>query len=170
MGQGQLAPLALRILLGRDQAGNALADSIETTFASHTHTNWAFTKPGIYKLEVTYSATTTEGKDISSAPQTLTVAAGDAAIKDCANSKDGNEGEDTPKPGDEKPGDKPGEKKPDDNQPGGQKDKTSSLPKLEGLWGLVLPVVLAIIFQGFLNFYNDHRDQIAARFNGLLPR
>lgn len=121
--------------------------SIETTFASHTHTNWAFTKPGIYKLEVTYSATTREGKDISSAPQTLTVAAGDAAIKDCAKSKDGNEGEGTPKPGDEKPGDKPG-----DNQPGGQKDKTSSLPKLEGLWGLVLPVVLAIIFQGFLNF------------------
>ena len=70
--------------------------SIETTFASHTHTNWAFTKPGIYKLEVTYSATTTEGKDISSAPQTLTVAAGDAAIKDCAKSKDGNEGEGTP--------------------------------------------------------------------------
>lgn len=144
--------------------------SIETTFASHTHTNWAFTKPGTYKLEVTYSATTTEGKGISSAPQTLTVAAGDAAIKDCANSKDGNEGEDTPNPGDEKPGDKPGDKKPDANQPGGQKDKTSSMPKLEGLWGLVLPVVLAIIFQGFLNFYNDHRDQIAARFNGLLPR
>lgn len=135
--------------------------SIETTFASHTHTNWAFTKPGIYKLEVTYSATTTDDKEISSKPQTLTVAAGDTAITDCTSAEEDNPGGGSQKPGDQKPGEK---------KPEGGKDKTSSMPKLEGLWGLVLPVVLAIVFQGFLNFYNDHRDQIAARFNGLLPR
>ncbi len=143
--------------------------SIETTFASHTHTNWAFTKPGMYKLEVSYSATTTDGKEITSEPQTLTVAAGDAAIKDCVSAKDGNEGGN--KGGNKGEGnDKPGSTKPNDNKSSGEKGMTSSMPKLEGLWGLVLPVVLAIVFQGFLNFYNNHRGQIESRLNGLLHR
>ena len=135
--------------------------SIETTFASHTHSNWVFTKPGIYKLEVSYTATTTDGKEISSEPQVLTVAAGDAAIKDCASSKEGSEGEGTNTPGGKKPG---------NTKPSGDKGTTSSKPKLDSLWGLVLPSVVALIFQRLFNFYNDHRAQIEARFNGLLHR
>lgn len=135
--------------------------SIETTFASHTHSNWVFTKPGIYKLEVSYTATTTDGKEISSEPQVLTVAAGDAAIKDCASSKGGSEGEGTNPPGGKKPG---------NTKPSGDKGMTSSKPKLDSLWGLVLPAVVALIFQRLFNFYNDHRAQIEARFNGLLHR
>ena len=135
--------------------------SIETTFASHTHSNWVFTKPGIYKLEVSYTATTADGKEIASAPQVLTVAAGDAAIKDCASSKEGSEGEGTNTPGGKKPG---------NTKPSGDKGMTSSKPKLDSLWGLVLPAVVALIFQRLFNFYNDHRAQIEARFNGLLHR
>lgn len=135
--------------------------SIETTFASHTHSNWVFTKPGIYKLEVSYTATTADGKEISSEPQVLTVAAGDAAIKDCASSKEGSEGEGTNTPGGKKPG---------NTKPSGDKGMTSSKPKLDSLWGLVLPAVVALIFQRLFNFYNDHRAQIEARFNGLLHR
>lgn len=136
--------------------------SIETTFASHTHTNWAFTKPGIYKLDVTYTATTKDGKDITSAPQTLTVAAGDAAIADCVSAKGGKEDPSTPGT----PNTPDNSSKPDTSSKG----ITSSTPKLEGLWGLVLPVVLAIVFQGFLNFFNDHRQQIESRINGLFGR
>ena len=151
--------------------------SIETTFASHTHTNWAFTKPGIYKLEITYTATTKDGKDITSAPQALTVAAGDAAIKDCVSAK--GEGGSKGKGGSKDEGGSKGQggstgdgKKPENSSKpdASSKDVKSSKPKLQGLWGLVLPVVLAIVFQGFLNFYNDHRQDISARLNGLFGR
>ena len=140
--------------------------SIETTFASHTHANWAFTTPGIYKLDVTYTATTKDGKTITSAPQTLTVAAGDAALADCVSAKGGKDTPTRPHATDA-----PGSAPENSSKPGSSsKDITSSKPKLERLWGLVLPVVLAIIFQGFLNFFNDHRQQIEARLNGLFGR
>ena len=65
----------------------------------------------------------------------------------------------------------PGSAPENSSKPGSSsKDITSSKPKLERLWGLVLPVVLAIVFQGFLNFFNDHRQQIEARLNGLFGR
>ncbi len=140
--------------------------SIETTFASHTHANWAFTTPGIYKLDVTYTATTKDGKTITSAPQTLTVAAGDAALADCVSAKGGKDAPTNPDATDA-----PGNAPENSSKPGSSsKDVTSSKPKLDRLWGLVLPVVLAIIFQGFLNFFNDHRQQIEARLNGLFGR
>ena len=149
--------------------------SIETTFASHTHTNWAFTKPGIYKLEITYTATTKDGKDITSAPQALTVAAGDAAIKDCVSAKgeggSKDEGGSKGKGGSKDEGGSKGKAPENSSKPdASSKDMKSSKPKLQGLWGLVLPVVLAIVFQGFLNFYNDHRQDITARLNGLFRR
>ena len=60
--------------------------SIKTTFASHTHTSWAFTKPGIYDLEVSYSATTKDGTTVASQPQVLRFAIGKEATEHCANS------------------------------------------------------------------------------------
>ncbi len=58
---------------------------IETAYATHTHTNWAFTKPGIYTFDTWYSAKAKNGTALTSAKQTLTIAIGDAAVKDCQN-------------------------------------------------------------------------------------
>ena len=50
--------------------GEILVDStkddftIDTTFPTHTHTNWAFSKPGTYVFEVTYTAETTDGRSL----------------------------------------------------------------------------------------------------------
>ena len=128
--------------------------TVETTFASHTHANWAFTKPGIYELTVTYSATTRDGKDITSQPQTLTVAVGDAAIESCVSGKGGSESEQPSAPH-------------EPNNP--SREDSSSERVSKGLWSLVLPVVLAVIFQAFLNFFNDNCAQIESRLSGLLP-
>lgn len=59
--------------------------TIETTYAAHTHTNWAFSKPGIYELEMSYTATAKDGSKVASAPQVLTIAVGDAGIEECKN-------------------------------------------------------------------------------------
>ena len=108
----------------------------------------------MYELTVTYSATTRDGKDITSQPQTLTVAVGDAAIESCVSGKGGSESE-QPSATDEP------------NAPA--QEESSSARFSKGLWSLVLPVVLAVIFQAFLNFFNDHRAQIESRLSGLLP-
>lgn len=57
--------------------------TIETTYAAHTHANWAFSKPGIYELEMSYTATAKDGSKVASAPQVLTIAVGDAGIEEC---------------------------------------------------------------------------------------
>jgi putative ABC transporter-associated repeat protein len=44
---------------------------------THAHGNWAFTKPGLYRLAVAMSGTTTAGKAVSDT-RTLTIAVGDA--------------------------------------------------------------------------------------------
>ncbi|QGN49712.1 TIGR03773 family transporter-associated surface protein [Micromonospora sp. WMMD558] len=45
---------------------------------THTHGNWAFSKPGLYRLAVQMSGTTTAGKAVTDT-KTLTIAVGDSA-------------------------------------------------------------------------------------------
>lgn len=126
--------------------------TIETTFASHRHTHWAFTKPGIYTFEATYTATTTDGKELASEPQTLTFAIGDDAVKSCSTAA---------------PSDKPSEKPSDSAKPSKpSKPSEPSAPVGSSFnpWTLVLPAVLGVTFKAFYNFFRDNQDLIRERF------
>ncbi|WP_284784977.1 choice-of-anchor M domain-containing protein [Corynebacterium rhinophilum] len=151
--------------VGYDVLANSAENdhTIETTFASHRHTHWAFTKPGIYTFEATYTATTTDGKELASEPQTLTFAIGDDAVKSCS----------TPAPSDspsEKPSETPSEKPSDTTKPSKpSKPSEPSKPSAPGgssfnPWTLVLPAVLGITFKAFYNFFRDNQDLIRERF------
>lgn len=182
--------------------GEILVDStkddftIDTTFPTHTHTNWAFSKPGTYVFEVTYTAETTDGKKLASQPQHLTMAMGDKAIADCAVDKP------EPKPAPSSTSKAPAPKPAPSSTSAAPKPKpttkpapsstskapapkpapssTSATPKPkpkpqgEGSsfnpLSLVLPVVLATIFQAFFNFYRDHRAEIDRWMRGLTGR
>ncbi|WP_210386688.1 choice-of-anchor M domain-containing protein, partial [Corynebacterium sp. HMSC071F07] len=139
---------------GKDQV---LVDSskddftIDTVFPSHAHTNWAFSKPGVYKFDVTYTATTTDGKKVESEPQELLFTIGDEATNNCAKDKP------APKP----------EPKP---QPKPEKEGSSAEGSSFNPWSLVLPLVLATIFQAALNFIHDHRAEIDYWVKGITGR
>lgn len=160
--------------------GEILVDStkddftIDTTFPTHTHTNWAFSKPGTYVFEVTYTAETTDGKKLASQPQHLTMAMGDKAIADCAADKP------EPKPAPSSTSKAPAPKPAPSSTSAAPKPKPKPqpqpkpLPQGEGSsfnpLSLVLPVVLATIFQAFFNFYRDHRAEIDRWMRGLTGR
>ena len=131
--------------------------TIDTVFASHAHTNWAFSKPGVYKFDVTYTATTTDGKKVESEPQELLFTIGDEATNNCAKDKP------EPKP-DPKPQPKP-QPKPEKEKEGSSAEGSSFNP-----WSLVLPLVLATIFQAALNFIHDHRSEIDYWVKGITGR
>ncbi|WP_347307065.1 choice-of-anchor M domain-containing protein [Corynebacterium sp. SA-MJD20WY100] len=128
--------------LGQEQ--EVLMDStkgdhtIETTFAAHTHTSWAFSHPGVYTFDVTYDTTTKDGKKITPAPQTLTLAVGDQAIKDCKADLDNSHPSDEVKPTTAKPAPKLA---PKENGPSNSKPR-----------GWVIPVVLAGVFGALGSF------------------
>ncbi|OFT52468.1 hypothetical protein HMPREF3153_05180 [Corynebacterium sp. HMSC06C06] len=154
--------------------GEILVDStkddftIDTTFPTHTHTNWAFSKPGTYEFEVTYTAETTDGKKLASQPQHLTMAMGDKAIADCAADKP------EPKPAPSSTSKAPAPKPAPSSTSAAPKPKPKPQPQGEGSsfnpLSLVLPVVLATIFQAFFNFYRDHRAEIDRWMRGLTGR
>ncbi|HAT1251870.1 TPA: hypothetical protein JAK04_002303 [Corynebacterium striatum] len=164
----------------RGGPGEILVDStkddftIDTTFPTHTHTNWAFSKPGTYVFEVTYTAETTDGKKLASQPQHLTMAMGDKAIADCAADKP------EPKPAPSSTSKAPAPKPAPSSTSAAPKPKPKPqpqpkpLPQGEGSsfnpLSLVLPVVLATIFQAFFNFYRDHRAEIDRWMRGLTGR
>ena len=116
--------------------------TIETNFAAHAHTSWAFSNPGVYTFDVTYDTTTKDGKKITSAPQTLTLAVGDQAIKDCKADLDNSHPSDEVKPTTAKPAQKLA---PKENGPSNAKP-----------WGWVIPVVLAGVFGALGGFFRDH--------------
>ncbi|MFS0185462.1 choice-of-anchor M domain-containing protein [Corynebacterium striatum] len=164
--------------------GEILVDStkddftIDTTFPTHTHTNWAFSKPGTYVFEVTYTAETTDGKKLASQPQHLTMAMGDKAIADCAADKP--EPKPAPSSSSKAPAPKPAPSstsaapKPKPQPKPEPKPQPKPQPHEEGSsfnpLSLVLPVVLATIFQAFFNFYRDHRAEIDRWMRGLTGR
>lgn len=71
--------------------GEVLVDStkqdytINTTYAAHVHSHWAFSHPGVYELEVSYSGTLKDGTKVSSEGDTLTFLIGDDAVNTCLN-------------------------------------------------------------------------------------
>ena len=70
--------------------------SIESSFASHTHIHWGFSKPGVYTFDANYSAKSKEGHEWQSESQELVVTVGDDALETCKMPKPGAEQE--PKP------------------------------------------------------------------------
>ena len=70
--------------------------SIESSFASHTHIHWGFSKPGVYTFDANYSAKSKEGHEWQSESQELVVTVGDDALETCKMPKPGVEQE--PKP------------------------------------------------------------------------
>lgn len=137
--------------VGYDILANSAEDdhTIETTFASHKHTHWAFTKPGIYTFEATYTATTTDGKELASEPQTLTFAIGDDAVKSCSTAA---------------PSEKPSEKPSKPSKPSEPSKPSAPAGNSFNPWALVLPAVLGITFKAFYNFFRDNQDLIRERF------
>lgn len=177
--------------------GEILVDStkddftIDTTFPTHTHTNWAFSKPGTYVFEVTYTAETTDGKKLASQPQHLTMAMGDKAIADCAPDKPEPKPApaptttwDAPKPAPSSSSKAPAPKPAPSSTSAAPKPKPQPKPEPKpqpkpqpheesssfNPLSLVLPVVLATIFQAFFNFYRDHRAEIDRWMRGLTGR
>lgn len=56
---------------------------IETDIATHAHVGWAFSKPGVYRFETFYKATTKDGTNVSSAPETMTFVVGAQPGTEC---------------------------------------------------------------------------------------
>lgn len=121
-------------------------------------------------FEVTYTAETTDGKKLASQPQHLTMAMGDKAIADCAADKP------EPKPAPSSTSKAPTPKPAPSSTSAAPKPKPTPTPQpdKEGSsfnpLSLVLPVVLATIFQAFFNFYRDHRAEIDRWMRGLTGR
>ena len=133
-------------------ANSAAEDyTIETNFAAHTHTHWAFSKPGVYTFEATYTATGKDGKELKSEPQTLTFAVGDKTLDSCSSHKPNDSEVETPS---ERP-----DEKPDDAAKPEEPTGSSLSP-----WSLVLPAVLVVVFKAFYNFFRDNEDLIRRRF------
>ena len=133
-------------------ANSAAEDyTIETNFAAHTHTHWAFSKPGVYTFEATYTATGKDGKELKSEPQTLTFAVGDKTLDSCSSHKPNDSEGETPS---ERP-----DEKPDDAAKPEEPTGSSLSP-----WSLVLPAVLVVVFKAFYNFFRDNEDLIRRRF------
>ena len=133
-------------------ANSAAKDyTIETNFPAHTHTHWAFSKPGVYTFEATYTATGKDGKELKSEPQTLTFAVGDKTLDSCSSRKPSDSEGETPS---EKPTEKP-----DDAARPEEPTGSSFSP-----WSLVLPAVLVVVFKAFYNFFRDNEDLIRRRF------
>ncbi len=57
---------------------------IDIDYATHAHANWVFSEPGQYLFDVHYSATLTDGTEVSSPVQHLAVAVGQKASEACS--------------------------------------------------------------------------------------
>lgn len=58
--------------------------TIDIDYATHAHANWVFSEPGQYMFDVHYSATLTDGTEVSSPVQQLAVAVGKKASDACS--------------------------------------------------------------------------------------
>ena len=96
------------------------------------------------------------------------MAMGDKAIADCAADKP------EPKPAPSSTSKAPAPKPAPSSTSAAPKPKPKPQPQGEGSsfnpLSLVLPVVLATIFQAFFNFYRDHRAEIDRWMRGLTGR
>ena len=57
--------------------------SIESHYSAHTHVHWAFSHPGIYTFDASYSGKTKDGQDLKSDSHELVVTVGEEALETC---------------------------------------------------------------------------------------
>ena len=57
--------------------------SIESHYSAHTHVHWAFSHPGIYTFDASYSGTTKDGQELKSESQELVITVGEEALESC---------------------------------------------------------------------------------------
>lgn len=57
--------------------------SIESHYSAHTHVHWAFSHPGIYTFDASYSGKTKDGKELKSDSHELVVTVGEEALETC---------------------------------------------------------------------------------------
>lgn len=57
--------------------------SIESHYSAHTHVHWAFSHPGIYTFDASYSGKTKDGKELKSDSHELIVTVGEEALETC---------------------------------------------------------------------------------------
>lgn len=102
--------------------------SIESTFASHTHIHWAFSKPGVYTFDASYSAKHKDGHEMKSESQEFVITVGKDAKETCTTPKPGAEQESKPEGSPAEPAPAPG--KPDDEskKPEAPKDPKPGKP------------------------------------------
>ncbi|SDS15249.1 choice-of-anchor M domain-containing protein [Corynebacterium timonense] len=75
--------------------------TINITYATHVHTNWIFTQPGTYTLNIWYTARTKTGKDLTSEVQQATFAIGNDAVATAKDPRNCTTPTPPPNPGDD---------------------------------------------------------------------
>lgn len=108
--------------------------SIESSFASHTHIHWGFSKPGVYIFDANYSAKAKDGREMKSESQEFVITVGKDAKETCTAPKPGAGQENKPENGSDEPapGKPEGELKPQAPKPGepeAPKDPKPSQPE-----------------------------------------
>lgn len=149
---GELA-MFLSSLTGVDVLLNTAESdtTIETTYAAHVHTNWAFTKPGLYTFDTYYSATSKAGKALKSEPQTLTVAVGAKGLADCTVVEQPTTTAPTTAP---------------TTTPATTPAPNSSSSGVES-WQIVAGIVGSVTALGLGKFFIDNRTNLAAWFRSF---
>lgn len=94
--------------------------SIESSFASHTHIHWGFSKPGVYIFDANYSAKGKDGREMKSESQEFVITVGKDAKETCTAPNPGAGQENKPENGSDEPapGKPEGEPKPQAPKPG----------------------------------------------------
>ena len=106
--------------------------SIESSFASHTHIHWGFSKPGVYTFDANYSAKGKDGREVKSESQEFVITVGKDAKETCTAPKSGAGQENKPENGSDEPapGKPEGEPKPQVPKPGEpEAPKDPEIPK-----------------------------------------
>ena len=102
--------------------------SIESSFASHTHIHWGFSKPGVYTFDANYSAKGKDGREMKSESQEFVITVGNEALETCKAQKPAAEQESKPEGRPAEPEPAPG--KPDGElKPQGPKPVEPEAPK-----------------------------------------
>lgn len=158
---------------GRDH--EILADStkqdysIESHYSAHTHVHWAFSHPGIYTFDASYSGKTKDGTELKSDSHELVVTVGEEALEACKTVP-------APKPDKpSQPGTPEGGKKPESpKDPGKQSTPGSSSP--QGFFSNFNPVhLLAPLLGGafiarMIALFMELQPQVANYLADRFPR
>ena len=158
---------------GRDH--EILADStkqdysIESHYSAHTHVHWAFSHPGIYTFDASYSGKTKDGTELKSDSHELVVTVGEEALETCKTVP-------APKPNKpSQPGTPEGGKKPESpKDPGKQSTPGSSSP--QGFFSnfnpvhLLAPILGVAFIARMIALFTELQPQVANYLADRFPR